>query len=225
MTFMGHSAVNIQSNGTSILIDPYFTDNPQASAEASDVNADYIVVTHAHDDHLGDAIEIAKRCSATVVSTFEIVTYCSEEGCEVCPMHIGGGADFPFGRIKLTQAFHGSTTEIDGKMVTLGNPAGVVVSIGDKHVYHAGDTGLFGDMKLIGEDVPLDLALLPIGDRFTMGVKDAVKAAGFLQAKMAVPIHYDTWPLVEADPQVFVDGCEAKGLNARIVQAGESVEF
>jgi L-ascorbate metabolism protein UlaG (beta-lactamase superfamily) len=225
MTFMGHSAVSIQSNGATILVDPFLTNNPQASAEASEVNADYIVVTHAHDDHLGDAIEIAKRCNATIVSTFEIVTHCSKEGCEVCPMHIGGGVNFPFGRIKLTQAFHGSTMEIDGKPVTLGNPAGVVITIGGKHVYHAGDTGLFGDMRLIGEDVPLDLALLPIGDRFTMGVKDAIKAASFLQAKMAVPIHYDTWPLVEADPQVFVEGCEEKGLNARIVLAGQSVEF
>ena len=226
LTYFGHSAVALENQGIRILIDPFLQGNPLAPENAAEqTEADFVIVTHAHSDHLGDAIAIAKRCKATILANFEIAMYCSQQGCRIDPMHIGGSIRLPFGRVKLTAAMHGSTIEIDGKPVTLGNPCGVIVSMGDKHVYHAGDTGLFGDMRLIGEDVPLDLALLPIGDRFTMGVTDAIKAAGFLNAQCAIPIHYDTWHIIQADPSEFVAGCEAKGLNAKVVLPNTSIEF
>jgi L-ascorbate metabolism protein UlaG (beta-lactamase superfamily) len=225
LTFYGQAAVLLQDGATRILIDPFLTGNPLATVQAADVQADAVIVTHAHGDHLGDALEIAKRCNATLFANYEIAMYAAQQGVQTEPMHIGGAVATPFGRTKLTAALHGSTAEIDGKPVTLGNPCGVIVTLGGKHVYHAGDTGLFGDMRLIGEDVPLDVALLPIGDRFTMGVADAVKAAGFLGAKLAVPIHYNTFPAIEADPDEFVKGCEAAGHKARIVQPGETIEF
>jgi len=226
LTYYGHSAVRIERSGISVLIDPFLDDNPFAGEEVErQTTANFIVVTHAHSDHLGDAIKIAKRCVAKIIANFEIATYAAKQGCEVEPMHIGGSIRLPFGRVKLTQALHGSTIEEDGRLLTLGNPCGVIISLGDVHVYHAGDTGLFGDMRLIGEDVPLDIALLPIGDRFTMGVSDAVKAAGMLQAKMSIPIHYKTWQMIEADPNDFVEGCAATGLQAQVVAPGASVEF
>ncbi|MCX7015446.1 MAG: metal-dependent hydrolase, partial [Candidatus Sumerlaeota bacterium] len=199
-------------------------DNPQAPKSAAALKPNYIVVTHAHADHLGDAVDLAKRSGATIVANFEIASYCAAKGCKIEPMHIGGAIRLPFGRVKLTQAFHGSTVEIDGKPYALGMPTGVVITIGGKNVYHAGDTGLFGDMRLIGDE-GLDVALLPIGDRFTMGVKDAVTAAQFLRPKMAVPIHYNTWGLIQVDPAEFVSGCQAIGIKAQIVAPGQSIEF
>ncbi len=225
MIFFGHAAVGIISDQATFLIDPYLTGNPKASVKPEDISADFIVVTHAHGDHLGDAIGIAKRCKATLVANFEIATYAAKQGVEICPMHIGGAVYFPFGRIKLTPALHGSTMEINGQPVTLGIAAGVVISIENKHFYHAGDTGLFGDMRLIGEDAPLDLAMLSIGDRFTMGVKDAVKAAQLLQPKLAVPMHYSTFPQIEADPKEFVNQCHAAGVRALVVQPNRSIEY
>lgn len=226
LTYYGHSAVALEKDNCQVLIDPFLHGNPQAGDKVDlTVQPNYIVVTHAHSDHLGDAIAIAKRSKAKIIANFEIATYVQRKGCEVEPMHIGGSILLPFGRVKLTPAFHGSTVEEDGQVITLGMPCGVVVSMGDTHVYHAGDTGLFGDMRLIGEDVPLTVALLPIGDRFTMGVKDAIKAAGFLNAQLTVPIHYNTWDMIAADPQSFVDGCKANGNDARIVPARSSIEI
>jgi len=225
MTYYGHSAVCLERSGLRVLIDPFLHDNPVAGEDADAIEADYIVVTHAHSDHIGDAIAIARRNKATIIANYEIASYLSKQGCQVEPMHIGGAIRLPFGRVKLTQALHGSSLEIAGQLVTMGPPCGVIISLGDKHAYHAGDTGLFGDMRLIGEDVPLDLALLPIGDRFTMGVRDAVKAAGFLQAKLTVPIHYKTWEIIDADPQEFADGCHANGQRAQVVPPGTSIEF
>ncbi len=226
LTYFGHSAVSLEASGIHVLIDPFIKQNPLATTESlQGLEADFVIVTHAHSDHLGDAIEIAKRCKAKVISTFEVASYAAQQGCETEQMHIGGSIRTSFGRVKLTQAFHSSSMEIGGKLVSIGNPCGVVVSLGDKHVYHAGDTGLFGDMRLIGEDVPLDIALLPIGDRFTMGIKDAVKAASFLNAKLNVPIHYRTWGIIDVDPNEFVERCSADGLNAQIVVPGTSIEF
>ncbi len=226
LTYFGHSAVALQKDNCQVLIDPFLHGNPLAGEKVDlTVQPNYIVVTHAHSDHLGDAIAIAKRSKAKIIANFEIASYAQKKGCEAEPMHIGGAVQMPFGRVKLTQAFHGSTLEEDGRVITLGNPCGVVVSMGDTHVYHAGDTGLFGDMRLIGEDVPLTVALLPIGDRFTMGVKDAIKAASFLKAKLTVPIHYNTFGMIQADPQAFVDGCKANGNAAQIVAPRTSIEI
>jgi len=200
LTFYGHATWGLETQGVRILIDPFFTGNPQASMPASDAQANFIVLTHAHGDHYGDTVEIAKRTQATLISNFEIVGYCQKQGvANAHPLHIGGGYTFPFGRVKLTVAHHGSSFP-DGTYG--GNPAGVVFEIEGKRVYNAGDTALFSDMMLIGEG-GLDVAILPIGDNFTMGPEDATRAAKFLGARTVIPEHYNTWPVITQDPEAF----------------------
>jgi L-ascorbate metabolism protein UlaG (beta-lactamase superfamily) len=197
------------------------TGNPlaQVKPEAFD-ELDAIVVTHGHGDHIGDAVGIAKRTGALVVSNFEIVNYFGAKGCEGHPMHIGGGRQFPFGHVKFTIAHHGSTGP-EGE--ALGNPMGVVLTMGGRKVYHAGDTGVFLDMQLIGElNGPLDAALLPIGDNFTMGIDDAVKAVELLGAAVNIPMHYDTFDPIKADPQRFAEQVGRRGGKAVIVAPGDS---
>jgi L-ascorbate metabolism protein UlaG (beta-lactamase superfamily) len=200
LTFYGHSTWVLETKGATILIDPFFTGNPQASVTAGDVRADFIILTHAHGDHYGDTVEIAKRTGATLISNFEIVNYCQKQGvANAHPLHLGGGHAFPFGRAKLTVAHHGSSFP-DGTYG--GNPAGVLIEFEGKRLYDAGDTALFSDMALIGQP-GLDVALLPIGDNFTMGPDDAAAAAKLLRARTVIPEHYNTWPVIAQDPEVF----------------------
>ncbi len=200
LTYYGHATWGLETKGTTILIDPFFTGNPQSSVTAGDVQADFIVLTHAHGDHYGDTVEIARRTGATLISNAEIVNYCQKQGvAKAHPLHIGGGNAFPFGRVKLTVAHHGSSFP-DGTYG--GNPAGVVLEIEGKRLYNAGDTALFSDMTLIGQ-AGLDVALLPIGDNFTMGPEDAAAAAKLLHARTVIPMHYNTWPVIAQDPETF----------------------
>jgi len=222
LTYHGHSVFEIKTEEHSLIIDPFFNGNSHVKIKPSDVKADYIILTHAHGDHLGDTLEIAKNNDATVIAVNELANYVSEKGCKAHNMHIGGGHNFPFGRVKFTIAHHGSSSP-DGRY--MGEPAGVVISINGKNIYHAGDTGLFLDMKLIGEINPIDAALLPIGDNFTMGIDDAVKAVEFLNPKLAVPMHYNTFGVIEADPQEFKRKVESIGKKCTIIPFGESIEI
>jgi len=221
LKYHGHSVFEIFSQEHNLVIDPFFTGNSHAKVKSSDIKTDYIVLTHAHGDHLGDAFEIAKNNNATIIAVNELANYVSEKGCKAHNMHIGGGFNFPFGRVKFTIAHHGSSSP-DGRY--MGEPAGVVISINGKNIYHAGDTGLFLDMKLIGEITPLDIALVPIGDNFTMGIDDAVKAVEFLKPKLAIPMHYNTFGVIQADPQEFKRKVESIGKKCRILEFGETIE-
>ena len=225
LTFLSHDVFLIEHEGVRIIIDPFLTGNPKAKIEAKDVKVHYVLLTHGHGDHLGDGIDIAKANNATIIAPFELATYCQNKGCQTHPMHIGGSFEFPFGRVKLTIAHHGSAADLGGDTLTyLGNPCGFVLSLGDKNIYHAGDTGLFLDMQLIGEMTPLDAALLPIGDNFTMGINDAVKATQFLKPKLVIPMHYQTFDVIMTDPDEFKNKVEAAGFRAHIMTVGETID-
>lgn len=222
LTYLGHSAFLLQANQGSVVIDPFLTGNPVARLRPADLRVDAVLLTHAHGDHLGDGIEIAKANDAVLIAPFELANYCAAKGAKVHPMHLGGARTFPFGRVKLTIAHHGSAAP-DGTYC--GNPCGYLLTMDGKTLYHPGDTALFYDMKLIGEMNPIDVALLPIGDNFTMGVEDAVKAAELLRPRTVVPMHYKTFDIIDSDPHEFVRRVTAQGVQGRVVEVGETLEF
>ena len=223
--YLSHSCFLLKAGGRTLVIDPFFTGNPRATVNAADIQADYVLLTHAHGDHLGDGLDIAIRCNATVIAANELAIYCTMKGAKAHPMHIGGGWDFDFGRVKLTIAHHSSAAANATGFDYVGNPCGFLVMAEGKTLYHAGDTGLFYDMKLIGEMNPVDLALLPIGDNFTMGVDDAIKAVELMRPKQVVPMHYDTFDLIKADPHKFASGAERHGAKATVLKVGESLAY
>lgn len=220
ITFLGHAGFLLKEEGKErLLFDPFISDNPLATVKLEEIKADYVLVSHGHFDHLGDAYEVARASNATVISTAEIAGQAQEKGLNAHAQHLGGRHSFPFGSVKLTLAFHGAG-------VPGGHACGFVVDYYGQKIYFAGDTALFGDMKLIGELDALDLALLPIGDNFTMGIDDAVVAASFLKAKTVVPYHYNTWPLIEADPEEFKRKVEQKTESkCEILPPGSSYKF
>lgn len=227
LTYHGQSTVTIETNGHHLVIDPFFSGNEKATTNPDDVKADFILLTHAHADHMLDAERIAKATGATIIATHELATYLSFKGLNVHPMNLGGQFEFPFGKVKMTQAFHSSSI-IDEEKQTItymGMPAGFLLTIEGKEIYHAGDTALFGDLALYGAHHEIDLAFLPIGDNFTMGPDDALIAADMLQAKAVVPIHYDTFDLIKQDANAFCEKVEAQGQTGHPLAIGESLEL
>lgn len=207
-TWYGHGTHGLKTSGYKVIVDPFFVGNPSASAAPEEVEADFIVVSHGHGDHIGDAINLSKRTGAQVISNFEIVNWLSNQGLEkLHGQHIGGGFNHPFGYLKLTHALHGSGLP-DGTYG--GSPAGILLTtLADEKIYLACDTGLFAGMKLIGEE-GIDLAVLPIGDNFTMGPDDALRAVKMILPKHVIPVHYNTWPVIEQDPYAWASRVEAE---------------
>lgn len=221
LIFHGHACFSITDGTYNLIIDPFLKGNPLADVQAQEVNPTHILLTHGHADHLGDALEIAARTAALIIAPNELALYLGHKGVKTVAMHIGGSRRFPFGRIKLTPAWHSSAIIQGQEIIYTGAPCGYLIEIQDETIYHAGDTGLFGDMQLIGARSQLDLALLPIGDNYVMGPEDALIAAEMLGAKVTIPMHYDTFPLIEQDPYLFVDNLSKKGLKGQVLKPGQ----
>lgn len=222
LQYYSHSAFKITTEkGIRVLIDPFLTGNPTSPVKADEVDAEYIILTHAHGDHVGDSLDIAKRCKSTFICVNELAEWVKSKGHRAHNMHIGGSHKFEFGNVKFTIAHHGSLTP-DNQYA--GEPAGIILTAEGKRLYHTGDTGLFYDMKLIGEMNQIDYMLLPIGDNFTMGIDDAVMAADFVSPReAAIPMHYNTFPVIEADPNEFKTKVEAKGIRCKVMEFGEEI--
>ncbi|HZW03816.1 MAG TPA: metal-dependent hydrolase [Anaerolineaceae bacterium] len=220
LTWYGHAVLQLETDGTTILVDPFLTDNPAAPIQPDQVAPDYILVSHGHGDHLGDTVGIAQRTGATVIANAEISDWLEAKGLKTCAQHIGGGRRYPFGYLKLTLAVHGSELP-DGS--SGGHAVGFLLTLNDgKKVYLAADTGLFGDMRLIGDE-GIELAALPIGDNYTMGPDDALKAVRLLRPKHVVPIHYNTYELIRQDAAAWAERVEAEtSACAHVLKPGES---
>ena len=225
VTYHGHSVIHVETKTHNIIFDPFITGNSLTNLKPEEVKADVILLTHGHNDHVGDTEQIAKQNDALVIAPNELAVYLGFKGLNVHPMHIGGARQFDFGKVKLTQAYHGSAvTDEENKTITYtGMPAGILLTIDGKTIFHAGDTALFSDMKLIGELNHIDLAFLPIGDNFTMGPEDAKLAAEWLRAKQVVPVHYNTFPVIEQDPDAFAESLP--GGVGKVMAVGETIEL
>lgn len=227
--FHGHSCFEIQGAEGRILIDPFLSENPTADIQPENFKSlDGILVSHGHSDHLGDAIEISKRTGAPIIAVYELARLCEKTGCKTHAMHIGGKHRFDFGMVRLTQALHGSVFEPKGAAEGFeyaGPACGFLIQMEGKWLYHSGDTGLFGDMELIGRRHPLEVAMLPIGDNYVMGPEEAAYAATLLRAKRVIPMHYNTFPLIEQDAGEFIDLLKRKFPESQgiILKPGESL--
>ncbi|WP_025783772.1 metal-dependent hydrolase [Sporosarcina sp. D27] len=220
ISYHGHSIVKIKTNNKVILIDPYITGNDLTDLVVANEKPDVILLTHGHNDHVGDTIEIAKASGALVVAPNELAVWLGWQGLETHGMNIGGACEFDFGTVKFTKAFHSSSyTTDDQQLIYMGMPAGILFMAEGKTIYHAGDTSLFGDMELIGKRHAIDIAFLPIGDNFTMGPEDAAYAVELLSPKLTVPVHYNTFPPIVQDPEDFKK--LVKDYEVLVMEAGD----
>lgn len=216
--YINHACFMIEKNNSAIIFDPFLDGNPEG-LQANDIKVDYIFISHGHFDHLGSAFDIAKNCDATIISTAEICGLAESAGCKAHAMHLGGTFMFPFGKVRVAMAFHGSG-------VPGGHACGFVVDFYGTKVYFAGDTALYSDMQLLPQLDAFDYAVLPIGGNFTMDPKDAAIAAKFLQAKYVIPVHYNTWPPITQNVDAYkADVEKTTSSKVLIVKPGETIEL
>jgi len=218
ITYLGHSGFLLSDGKHRLVVDPFLTGNGLAIHKPSEIRCDAIALTHGHGDHFGDTIEIAKSNGATVIACHEIAVFAESQGLKAEGANHGGRVRTPFGWVAFTQAIH-SSSWTDGRY--MGNPAGLVIHMGDVTLYHAGDTDLFSDMKLIGEIYRPDIACIPMGDRYTMGPELANRAAEWIAPKVAIPIHYATFPVLEKD----ASGFRPKGIEVKVLRPGETWSY
>jgi L-ascorbate metabolism protein UlaG (beta-lactamase superfamily) len=223
ITWLGHATFQIESAGKTLLIDPFLTGNPAASITADKVQADAIILSHGHGDHVGDAVEIARRTGAVVIATHEIAEWVARQEVQrTHGMNTGGAHQFDFGTVKLTPALHSSSFP-DGSYA--GNPCGILLKLADGVIYDAGDTALFSDMQLIGR-IGVDLAIVPIGDNYTMGPDDAIEAVRLIAPKRVIPAHYNTWPIIAQDGPAWGRRVRAEtSAKPVILKPGEACEL
>ena len=218
LTFLGHACFLLDDGTHKVLIDPHLSGNPLAAAKADEVDADFICVTHGHGDHIGDSVEIAKRTGATVFCTVDLAgAVYKPAGVKAMGGNLGGTAPMPFGSVKIFPAIHGSG-------VAGGLACGFIIEMGGKKIYHAGDTALMADMALLEEE-GIDAALLPIGDFYTMGPKDALRAVKMIRPGLTIPMHYNTFPSIRQDAQSFADSVTAAGFTVKVLNPGESISL
>lgn len=223
ITWLGHAAFLLKAE-KKVLIDPFISGNPKAPCSPEELNPDIIAVTHGHRDHLGDTIEIGKRTGCRIVSIHEVANYIKSKGVFAEGMNKGGEMNIECVSLTMTEALHSSSIDASGFRFDGGCPAGFVIGIGGHSIYHAGDTGVFGDMQLIAELYEPEVALLPIGGRFTMGIKEAVKAVELIRPKIVVPMHYNTFDVIKQDPEEFKRAVEAKvDTKVVIMKPGETI--
>lgn len=226
LTYAGHSTFLIETARARLVIDPFFEENPSSPFKVTDVACDYIVISHGHSDHCCDALALAQLTGATIVANHEIAEYFAHHGAKTHGLNPGGGHEFPFGRLALTPAIHSSSFDFVGQppYAYAGVACGILLRADGRTLYHAGDTALFSDMKLIG-DAGLDAALLPIGDNYTMGPDDALRALDLLRPRLAVPMHFNTWPPIAQDAAAFARRAAAQGREVHVLAPGAQLEI
>lgn len=224
--YHGHAVLSFNNNDTDVIIDPFINGNDLTDLTVENVKADYIILTHGHNDHVGDTIEIAKNNNATVIAPVELAAYIESQGVEkTVGMNVGGEVEYDFGKVKFVHAFHTSSyTDGDGVTHYTGEPMGLILTLGAKKIYVTGDTGLFGDMELIAKrNGPIDVCFIPIGDHFTMGIDDAVYAVNeLIKPTVVVPVHFNTFPPIKQDPKEFKDKVNTV---CQILKPGEAAKF
>lgn len=221
--YCGHSCILAQNAENSVIIDPFLKGNPACGLPLENVAVNAVIVTHGHMDHIGDSVEIAKRNNCPIIANDELCKHYLkyDNSLPVHPLGVGGSFQFPWGKVKLVPAFHGIGAELFGEELVYAMPVGVLLTMGGKTLYHAGDTGIFVDMKLIGELSAIDLAALPIGGNFTMDIEDSVAAAKMIRAKKFMPIHYNTFDIIRQDDSEWLKSMSDSGLNGVVLKIGE----
>ena len=223
LTYFGHSCFLLETPAARLVLDPYLRENPHGSVDPATVPCDFVLCSHAHDDHIADALNLSRLHGATLVAPYELANYFSQQGAKVLDLMPGGGITLPWGRLQMTPAVHSSALELpNGETRAMGVAAGYIIRAENRSLYHAGDTALFSDMQLIARG-GLDLALLPIGDFYTMGPDDAVEAVKLLRPRLTVPMHYNSNERIKTDPHAFATAVAQAGYAARVLTAGETI--